>query len=83
MRGSGQSGGDCIAWQPIDYMGQCLCVCVCETERTRVRERVDEWEVREKKGGIAVSGGGPVGRAAVHRTKSFQYEEEGEIIKRG
>lgn len=49
MRGSGQSGGDCIAWQPIDSMGQCLCVCV--TERTRVRERVDEWEVREKKGG--------------------------------
>lgn len=37
----------------------------------------------KKRGGIAVSGGGPVGRAAVHRTKSFQYEEEGEIIKRG
>lgn len=53
MRGSGQSGGDCIAWQPIDYMGQCSCVCV--TEGMRVRERVDEWEVREKKGGELLS----------------------------
>lgn len=38
MRGSGQSGGDCIAWQPIDSMGQCLCVCVCDRENESERE---------------------------------------------
>lgn len=47
--------------------------------RDRKKDELHGGVEREEKREIALRGRGPVGRAAVRRTKSFQREEEGEI----